>query len=252
MLSSEPEASKATILEARHRIHYLSQTRSRSPESGACHGSDGPMGYLDIAALRATPLKTDPYDYLVVPGFVRPERFQEIVNDYPAVPGPGPHPLSEVEPGGHFKALLDELRGPDFRHAVEEKFGIDLLARPTIFTVRAESQTSGYKIHNDAATKLVTVLIYMNETQAEDRGRLRILRSGTDPDDFVEEVPTGGGTLVVLRRSPTSWHAHPPFEGPQRAIQMSWVTDKSVVAREQGRRRITSTFKKLNPFRKAS
>jgi hypothetical protein len=210
------------------------------------------MSYLDIQALRATPLKTDPYDYIVVPDFVRPERFREIVDDYPDVPGPGPHPLSEVEVGGNFKALLDELSGPDFRHAVEEKFGIDLLSRPTIFTVRAESQSSEYKVHNDAATKLVTVLIYMNEKQEQDRGRLRILRSGTDPDDYVEAVPTQGGTLLVLRRSPTSWHAHPPFEGPQRAIQMSWVTDKSVVAREHGRHRISSTIKKLNPFRKAS
>ncbi len=28
------------------------------------------MAYLDIAALRATPLKSEPYDYLVVPDFV--------------------------------------------------------------------------------------------------------------------------------------------------------------------------------------
>jgi hypothetical protein len=56
----------------------------------------------------------------------------------------------------------------------------------------------------------------------------------------------------VFRRSEKSWHGHEPFEGPRRAIQMNWVTDKSVVAREQGRHRISSTFKKLNPFRKAS
>jgi SM-20-related protein len=210
------------------------------------------MSYLDIDALRATPLKTEPYDYLVVPGFVRAERFAEVTGDYPAVPGPGSHPLSELTVRGHFGSLIEELDGPDFRHAVEEKFGIDLLSRPTMFTVRGECRPNDGKIHVDSATKLITVLIYMNDKWEKDGGRLRILRSGTDLDDYVEEVPPHGGTLLVFRRSEKSWHGHESFDGPRRAIQMNWVTDKSVVAREQGRHRISSTFKKLNPFRKAS
>ena len=43
-----------------------------------------------------------------------------------------------------------------------------------------------------------------------------------------------------------------PSTDQRRAIQMNWVTDKSVVAREQSRHAISSTIKKLNPFRKAS
>jgi SM-20-related protein len=219
---------------------------------GAPKSLDNLMGYLDIDALRATPLKTDPYDYLVVPDFVRPESFAELAADYPTVPGPGSHPLSELQIGGHFQALIDELNGPDFRHAVEEKFGIDLLSRPTMFTVRGECRPGDGKIHLDSATKLITVLLYMNDKWDKDGGRLRILRSGSDLDDYVEEVPPHGGTLLVFRRSEKSWHGHESFEGRRRAIQMNWVTDKSVVAREQGRHRISSTFKKLNPFRKAS
>lgn len=214
--------------------------------------SDDLMGYLDIDALRATPLKTEPYDYLVVPDFVRPDSFAAVAADYPAVPGPGSHPLSDVQVGGHFQGLINELNGPDFRHAVEEKFGIDLLSRPTMFTVRGECRASDGKIHVDSATKLITVLLYMNDKWDKDGGRLRILRSGTDLDDYAEEVPPHGGTLLVFRRSGKSWHGHESFEGTRRAIQMNWVTDKSVVAREQGRHRISSTFKKLNPFRKAS
>jgi len=210
------------------------------------------MAYLDFDALDKTPLKRDPYDYLVVPDFVRGERFSDVVTDYPAVPGPGSHPLSEVEVAGHFEALLDELDGAEFRKAVEEKFGIDLSSRPTMFTVRGECRSTDGKIHTDSTTKLITVLLYMNEKWDKDGGRLRILRSGTDLEDYVEEVPPHGGTLLVFRRSENSWHGHLPFDGPRRAVQMNWVTDKSVVAREQGRHRLSSTFKKLNPFRKAS
>ena len=210
------------------------------------------MAYLDFDALDKTPLKREPYDYLVVPDFVRGERFSDVVTDYPAVPGPGSHPLSEVEVAGHFEALLDELDGAEFRKAVEEKFGIDLSSRPTMFTVRGECRSTDGKIHTDSTTKLITVLLYMNEKWDKDGGRLRILRSGTDLEDYVEEVPPHGGTLLVFRRSENSWHGHLPFDGPRRAVQMNWVTDKSVVAREQGRHRLSSTFKKLNPFRKAS
>jgi hypothetical protein len=210
------------------------------------------MRYLDTEALRATPLKTEPYDYLVVPDFVRAESFGEVIGDYPSVPGPGSHPLSELAISGHFGALLDEMNGPDFRGAVEEKFGIDLRSRPTMFTVRGECRSSDGKIHTDSTTKLITVLLYMNEKWDKDGGRLRVLRSGTDLADYAEEVPPHGGTLLIFRRSDRSWHGHEPFDGPRRAVQMNWVTDGSVVAREQGRHRISSTIKKLNPFRKAS
>jgi hypothetical protein len=210
------------------------------------------MPYLDLEALGRTPLRTEPYDYLVVPDFVRVDQFRSVVADYPGVPGPGSHPLSELTIKGHFKGLLDELNGPEFRHAVEDKFGIDLLSRPTMFTVRGECRANDGKIHTDSVTKLITVLLYMNEKWDKDGGRLRILRNGTDLDDYAEEVPPHGGTLLVFRRCDHSWHGHQPFDGPRRAIQMNWVTDRSVVAREQSRHAISSTIKKLNPFRKAS
>jgi len=210
------------------------------------------MAYLDIAALDATPLKTDPYDYLVVPNFIRAERFRDVIADYPAVPGPGSHPLPELTVKGHFKALLDELNGPDFRRAVEAKLGLDLSSRPTMFTVRGECRASDGKIHTDSATKIVTVLLYMNEQWDKDGGRLRILRGGADLNDYAEEVPPHGGTLLIFRRSENSWHGHEPFYGQRRVLQMNWVTDWSVVMREQGRHRLSTTIKKLNPFRKAS
>ena len=208
------------------------------------------MPYLDIASLRATPLKTEPYDYIVVPDFVRADRFPSVVADYPAVPGPGSHPLPELDIKGNFAALIEEMNAAEFRSAIEDKFGIDLASRPTMFTVRGECRANDGKVHTDSATKLITVLLYMNEKWDVDGGRLRILRNGADLQDYVEEVPPYGGTLLAFRRSENSWHGHESFQGPRRAVQMNWVTDKSVVAREQGRHRLSSTLKKLNPFRK--
>ncbi|MFM9857878.1 2OG-Fe(II) oxygenase [Pseudoxanthobacter sp. M-2] len=225
-----------------------------SSEPRADRPAAGPspeVGFLDMAALAATPLATDPYDHIVVPTFVRPEVLAGVLADYPDVPGPGSHPPSELTIRGRFAALMDELDGPAFRRAIEEKFGLDLTGRPTMYTVRGWCRPTDGKIHTDSKTKIITVLVYLNEAWDADGGRLRILRNGTDLNDYVAEVPPHGGTLLVFRRSETSWHGHEPFDGKRRAIQMNWVTDADVVAYEQRRHRISTVVKKLNPFRKA-
>jgi len=206
---------------------------------------------LDIAKLAATPLETDPYDHLVVPQFVRADSLDAILADFPDVPGAGSHPPSELDIHGRFADLLEELDDTPFRAAMEEKFGIDLSARPTMFTVRGFCRASDGKIHTDSRTKIITVLIYLNQAWEADGGRLRILRGGEDLEDAVSEVPPHGGTLLAFRRSETSWHGHEPFEGRRRAIQMNWVTGADVVAYEQRRHRWSTTMKKLNPFARA-
>jgi len=205
------------------------------------------MSLLDYDALARTPLQTDPYDWLIVPDFVRADRFDAIVADYPAVPGPGSHPPSELKIEGQFEALMQELDGPRFQDLIEEKFGVDLTDKPTMYTVRGFCRKTDGKMHTDSETKVITVLLYMNQRWDADGGRLRILRNGTDLEDYVAEVPPHGGTLLVFRRADNSWHGHEPFEGQRRAVQMNWVTDSGVVAYEQRRHRISTTLKKLNP-----
>ena len=56
------------------------------------------MPLLDMAALQATSLHHDPFDYLVVPGFVHMDALAEINRDFPAVPGPGSWPPLKLTP----------------------------------------------------------------------------------------------------------------------------------------------------------
>ena len=203
------------------------------------------MTYCDFDALNRTPLERDPFDFVVVPNFLAPATFSQVIADFPKVPGPGSHPPSELEIQGHFAALMAELQGPAFKAAVESKFGVDLTDRPTMYTVRGFVREKDGSIHTDSDTKIITVLIYMNETWEEDAGRLRLLRSGTDLEDYVAEVPPNGGTLLVFRRSENSWHGHKPTSGRRRAIQLNWVTSQAVVEHEQGRHRISTKLKKF-------
>jgi hypothetical protein len=203
------------------------------------------MTYLDQAAFERTPLQRDPYDHIVVENFIMPEQFKAVSADFPTVPGPGSHPPAELDIRGHFAALMDELRGDAFRTALERKFDINLDGRPTMYTVRGFVREKDGEIHTDSKTKIITLLLYMNEGWESDGGRLRILRSGTDLESFTSEVPPYGGTLLIFRRADNSWHGHKPHAGPRRAIQLNWVTSQDVVDREQNRHRISTKFKKL-------
>ena len=203
------------------------------------------MTYCDFAGLERTPLQRDPFEFVVVPNFLKSERFPVVLADYPEVPGPGSHPPSELSIRGHFQGLMNELLGPEFRAAIERKFAIDLAGRPTMYTVRGFVNERDGSIHTDTDTKIITVLLYMNEHWQADAGRLRLLRSADDLEDFVAEVPPNGGTLLVFKRADNSWHGHKPVVGPRRAIQLNWVTSQDVVDYEQRRHQISTKFKRL-------
>ncbi len=203
------------------------------------------MTYLDFKALDQTPLQQDPYHYLIVPNFILPEAFALVSQDFPAVPGPGSHPPAELMIKGHFAALMEELNGESFRRSIETKFAVDLTGRPTMYTVRGFVRSRDGDVHTDSRTKIITVLVYMNEGWEADGGRLRILRSQDSLNDPVAEVPPNGGTLLAFLRSDNSWHGHLPHEGPRRAIQLNWVTSQEVVDREQGRHRLSTRLKKI-------
>lgn len=207
----------------------------------------GAMSMLDLEAFRATPLTKEPFEYLVLPGFVRPEAHEAINADYPRLDYPGSVPLSEVDYGPRFEALVEELKGEPMRAAFAEKFGLSLEGRPTMLTVRGRCGKKDGQIHTDSVTKVITVLIYMNPTWETTEGRLRLLRSPDDIEDVIVEIPPQNGMLVAFRRSDNSYHGHKPFIGPRRVIQLNWVADEGYLKFEARRHRISSFFKRLLP-----
>jgi SM-20-related protein len=203
------------------------------------------MAYFDYGAIERTPLKREPFEHVIVPNCVSAGALKKIVADFPAVLGPGSHPPSELDIRGCFADLLDELHGATFRNAVEGKFGIDLSQRPTMCTVRGYLRKNDGGIHTDSKTKIITVLLYLNDGWDHDGGRLRLLRNGTDLDNYFAEIPPTNGTLLIFRRSDNSWHGHKPYEGCRRAIQFNWVTNEAVVRKEQARHRFSTRVKWL-------
>lgn len=181
------------------------------------------MSILDLAAFDATPLQRDPFDFLIVPRFIPPDMVETINRDFPAIQGPGNYSLSDLTYGGAFEDFLGELNGPEVARRFGDKFGVDLMGSPTTITVRGYSESSDGNIHTDHWSKVVTVLVYFNMNWGEDEGRLRLLRSAKDIEDYAIEVPPVAGTLLAFRRSKKSFHGHKRCEGERRMLQMSWL-----------------------------
>ena len=196
-------------------------------------------------ALKSAQVEADPFPYLIVPAFVRAEALDAIRADFPAIDHPGSFPLSTLSYGPAFEALADELQGPELAAVVAEKLQMNLVRSPTMITVRGQSRAADGKIHTDSRTKLVTALIYMNDSWESPRGRLRLVRSEHNLNDVIAEVPPEQGTLLLFKNEPNAWHGFEPFSGPRRVIQLNWVTSAAVVRREQTRHRISAFFKRL-------
>jgi hypothetical protein len=182
---------------------------------------------LDLEALRAVPLSRDPFQYLIVPGFVRSAACARINADYPKISERGSFPVAQLSYGAAFTEFLDELQSDEFRRAFEEKFDLDLSGRPTTITVRGQCSPKDGQIHTDSKSKIITILIYLNPAWEHPGGRLRLLNSSADLDDLIVEVPPAEGTLIAFKRAENSWHGHKPFAGERRVIQFNWVTSEA-------------------------
>ncbi len=200
---------------------------------------------LDMEALKAAPVTKEPFEFFVVPGFVRPQVQAEINRDYPKIAESGSFPVDAGLLWAHFRDLLDEMASDEFREAFEEKFGVDLAGRPHTVTVRGRCSPKDGRIHTDTKSKILTLLIYMNPEWEHSGGRLRLLRSADNLDDVITEVPPDAGTLIAFRRSENSWHGHKPYSGERRVIQFNWVTSEGDRRIAMLRHHVSASLKRL-------
>jgi len=203
------------------------------------------MAHLNIDKLRAAKVETDPYLYTIVPGFLSPDSVKRVNATYPKIEKGGSFPVEMLEANMTIKEVIDELDGPDFEKAIAGKFDVDLFGRPKMYSLRGYTRAKDGQIHTDSKDKIITVLLSLNDNWQQPGGRLRILKNGHDVDDYAAEVPPDNGTLLVFKRSDSSWHGHHPFEGPRRSLQMNWMTSEGSKGWHKVRHTISAAVKKL-------
>jgi SM-20-related protein len=178
---------------------------------------------FDLAAFDQTPLARDPFDHLVVPAFLRADALAALNRDFPPIDSPSNFTPERLTYGPAFAALIEALRGRAFAQHIERKFDLDLSGCATTIGIRRFCEATDGNIHTDHKSKLITVLLYFNPEWSHPGGRLRMLRSATDLEDYAAEVVPAGGTLLAFRRTDNSFHGHKPFVGERRMLQLSYT-----------------------------
>ncbi len=173
-----------------------------------------PQPAADMEALREVLVQRAPFAYFIVPRFVRPEALDAIRADFPAIQHAGSFPLSSLSYGPAFAALMAEIQSPAMTDAVGKKLDMRLAGHPIMVTVRGQSRAADGKIHTDSRTKLVTALIYMNDSWESPQGRLRLVRSSSDLNDVIAEVPPDQGTLAGVQERPSCVARFRALRGP--------------------------------------
>jgi SM-20-related protein len=194
------------------------------------------LSVLNADAVRNAPLSKEPYSFFLGGGVLKEEAIPELKRDFPNITKPGYLTVDEVDLKGKFKTLVDEIESDEFSTVLSEKFGINLNQYPRLTTIRKLSQSKDGRIHTDGPSKVMTLLIYMNdEWQADGSGRLRVLYDEKNFEPFAAEVPPTMGTVFGFLRSDNSWHGHQPFAGERKVVQTAWIVDAKEIERKKKR-----------------
>ena len=157
------------------------------------------MTLVNLNQLRDVTVINDPFPHFVVSEFVDPESMDQVLGDYPRITKGGSFPQNSVQGGPAFNELCALLRDTEIRDIFAEKFGVPLDDRPTTLTVRGKCRLKDGKIHTDSKSKLITVLLYLNEPWERVSSNLskkwrpileRSLHSLMDPMPGMATLPT--------------------------------------------------------------
>ena len=202
---------------------------------------------INWPSLAKAKVNNTPFAHLVTSNFVLDEYLPQMEHDYPKVTSPGSFPLSSLDFGDGFTALVEEMCGRHFAQVMGEKFGMTLVEREVMLTVRGQCRPTDGKIHADSSGKLLTVLLYLSDTPEEnDGGRLRLLNRPDNIEDYFIEILPQKGQLLAFACTPNAWHGHKPFAGERRVVQLNWVRDKHYLGREYRRHRLSALFKGIS------
>ncbi len=204
---------------------------------------------INLDAITRAETAVEPFQFFAASSVLSKSDLAAIASDFPRIEKPGIFPLSELEYGPAFARLVEDIRSPELAKAVGDKYGVDLTGLPVMITVRGQAQAKDGRIHTDTEDKVVTCLLYLNDDSWDNSGgRLRLLRSGDNLDDYLVEIPPNGGAFASFKVAKNSWHGHKPFVGQRRYVMFNWVKSEAALTRQLGRHKFSARVKKLIPF----
>jgi hypothetical protein len=201
------------------------------------------MAGLDWNALEAAVLRREPFDHVYVPQALQPAAAKRIPQEFPKIASPGSFSLADAPPGPVLTDIIEDLQSRRFRGLMEDLFGVDLSRRATTVTIRGRCGTRDGFVHTDSRSKILSLLLYLNDDWNGGEGQLRLLRGEGGLETPAAEIPATMGSLVVFRRTDDSWHGHTPFIGERRVLQFNYVRANSTSLVSAVRHRLSALMK---------
>jgi SM-20-related protein len=200
---------------------------------------------INAATLRTAAVVAEPFPYLIIDNFIRPEALAGVVKSFPGVPKRGSVTLDAVSCSGTFATLMQEMHSTELRDLIGERLGMDLSDKPPLITLRGHTDTKDGEIHTDSKSKLVTLLLYLNPGWQAPGGRLRLLYNNKDLGRYAAEISPEAGHCVIFKVTPHCWHGHEVFIGERRSVQLNYVTSDEARQGHLKRHRFSAFLKKL-------
>jgi hypothetical protein len=200
---------------------------------------------INLDALKNARVQQTPYPYLIVDKIINDNEVTTIIQDFPKITHGGSYNLDDVEIKPNFDRFLKAIDTPEFRKILTEKLDTNIMDHPMMITLRGYSRQKDGRIHTDSKSKLLTILIYLNESWDKPTGRLRILNNQHDIHDYVAEINAGPGTLVAFKVTDNGWHGYIPYEGQRQSIQINFLTSEKANKKHRFFHGLSAKFKKI-------
>ena len=200
---------------------------------------------LKLDALKNAEVSSAPYPFFVVENALADNEVQAVIQDFPKIEQGGSFNIEDVEIKPNFDRFLKSLDTPEFRQILTDKFDVNVMEHPMMITLRGYSRQKDGRIHSDSKSKLLTILIYLNESWDAPNGRLRILNDDKDINNYVAEINAGPGSLVAFKVTDNGWHGYIPYEGQRQSIQINFLTSEKANAKHKFFHGLSAKMKKI-------
>jgi hypothetical protein len=181
---------------------------------------------LDLEAVRRTRPRQEPYRWALLEDVFRPhagaalaatfprDGFTEVSSDGAAKPyrmavrnvvSGGPPACQGFAPV--WRALIDELRSPDYQQSLATLCGRALEGLRLEIALWRYGPGCFLAPHTDKPEKVVSQIFYLTEGWQSSWGGGFLVLRGPAPGEVVARVNPALGSSVVLERSDHSWHA---------------------------------------------
>jgi SM-20-related protein len=200
---------------------------------------------LNLETIKKAQLIQEPFPYMMIDNIIEPKFLSEVIKSFPTIKKRGSFPLSALSYKGAFEKLAHELQQPALKNLIGKRFDMDLEDKPPMITVRGYTTERDGHIHVDSESKLITVLLYLNQGWQSSEGCLRLLYNNHDLSRYAAEVSPEAGHCLIFKVTKNCWHGHAPFVGERRSIQLNYVSSQNEAERHLKRHRLSAFLKRL-------